>query len=221
MADLQRVGILGGTGAAGRALATRLAAAGVAVVIGSRDAARAEEVAAQIAATGTLRGAHNAEAAACELVVLATPWEGAVATARELAAPLSGKVVVSMVNALSRIGNEFQALVPVRGSMAATVQAAVPAARVTAAFHHLPAGALAALEHPLCADVLVCADDEEAGAATCALVEVIPGLRAVRCGSLASANAVEALTAVLLNVNRRYKAHAALALTGLGEHGQA
>lgn len=215
MTTPQAVGILGGTGPAGRGLATRLAAAGIEVVIGSREAARAAEVAADLARHGTVRGAENAAAAGAPLVVVATPWEGAAATVRELAGALSGKVVVSMVNAITRVGTEFQALVPVRGSMAATLQALVPAARVSAAFHHLPAGQLADMGHDLDADVLVCADDRAAADETVALVDAIAGLRGVHAGSLGSANAVEALTAVLLNVNRRYKTHAALRLTGL------
>ncbi len=211
------VGILGGTGPAGRGLALRLAAAGIAVVIGSRDEGRAQEVAAQLAGPGPLSGAANRVAASADAVVVATPWEAAAQTAGELADVLAGKLVISMVNALVRVGREFQAVVPVRGSMAATLQAVLARSRVTAAFHHLPAGDLADLARPLDADVLVCADDPAAGEETVALVEAIAGLRGVLCGSLASANAVEALTAVLLNVNRRYKAHSAIRLTGLGE----
>lgn len=213
------VGIIGGTGPAGRGLATRLAAAGIAVAIGSRSADRAEAAVVEVRrAAGRelpLRGVTNEQAAAAEVVVLATPWDGAVATAQELAEPLSGKVVVSMINALTRFGRELQALVPVRGSLAATLQAELPRSSVSAAFHHLPAGRLAALEEDLDADVLVCADGEEAAATTVALVDAVPGLRGVRAGSLASANAVEALTAVLLNVNRHYKAHVSLRLSGL------
>ena len=82
-----------------------------------------------------------------------------------------------MASAITRVGPEFEALVPVRGSIAATVQAAVPGARVTAAFQHLPAGRLGAVDLPIEADVLVCADDDEAGLATVRLVETVPGLR--------------------------------------------
>ncbi len=215
-----QAGIIGGTGPAGRALATRLAANGVGVLLGSRERARGEEVAKQLVAeVGEVGldvvGVDNATASAAEIVVLATPWDGAVSTARDLAEALAGRVVVSMVNALARVGNEFQALVPARGSIAASVQAVLPESRVSAAFQHVPARELGDLSYALDCDVLVCADDREAGEQTRALVEAVPGLRGVLAGSLASANAVEALTAVLLNVNIRYKAHVAVKLPGL------
>ena len=214
------VGILGGTGPAGRALGTRLAANGGEVVLGSRSLERGEEIAADVRAQWPdqillVRGGTNEDAAACDVVVLATPWDGAVATVLELAGALEGKLAVSMVNALTRVGREFQALVPVRGSIAATVQAALPNSTVTAAFQHLPARELGAIDGPLEADVLICADTPAGANATAALVEAMPGLRAVQAGSLASANAVEALTAVLLNVNIKYKSHVALRLEGL------
>jgi len=215
-----RVGILGGTGPAGRALGTRLAANGVEVVLGSRSAERGEEIAAEVRGEWPdlallLLGGSNLDAASCDIVVLATPWDGAVATALELASALEGKVLVSMVNALTRIGREFQALVPVRGSIAATVQAVLPATEVTAAFQHLPARELGAIDQELVSDVLICADTTAAAQRTVELVETMPGLRGVQAGSLASANAIEALTAVLLNVNIKYKSHVALRLEGL------
>ena len=215
-----QVGVLGGTGPAGRGLATRMAAAGLEVIVGSREPGRAEEAAnavrEAVAGDAAVRGATNAEAATADLVVVATPWDGAVATAHDLQDALAGKVVISMVNAIARVGREFQALIPVRGSLAATLQAELPRSHVTAAFHHLPAGDLLDLSRSLSADVLVCAADEAAAATTIGLVNRIEGLRGLHAGSLASANAVEALTAVLLNVNRRYKAHASIRLSGLG-----
>lgn len=214
------VGILGGTGPAGRALGTRLAANGVEVVLGSRSLERGEEIAAEVRAEWPdqvllIRGGANEDAAACDLVVLATPWDGAIATVNELASALENKVVVSMVNALTRVGREFQALVPVRGSIAATVQAALPNTIVTAAFQHLPARELGAIDAQLVADVLICSDTAEGARQTAELVEAMPGLRAVQAGSLASANAIEAFTAVLLNVNIKYKSHVSLQLEGL------
>jgi len=215
-----RVGIVGGTGPAGRALGTRLAASGVDVCIGSRSVERAEEATSEIKAAWpekelSIVGSTNIDATQSDVVVLATPWEGAVAAALDLADSLAGRTLISMVNALSRMGKEFQALVPVRGSIAATVQAALPKVRVTAAFHHLPARELADLSAKLVADVLVCADDGTGAEETIAVVNVIDGLRGVHCGSLASANAVEALTAVMLNVNIKYKSHVAVRLEGL------
>ncbi len=209
------VGIIGGTGPAGRALALRLAAAGNAVVVGSRSADRAGEVVGELVAGWPerrlpLSGAANEQACSAGIVVLATPWDAAASTARELRGPLEGKVLVSMVNALQRVGREFQALVPARGSIAATVQAELPATSVSIAFQHLPARAVAAIDEELVADVLVCADRRDAVEATARLVESVPGLRALHAGSLASAGPVESLTAVLLNVNVRHKAEVAL-----------
>jgi hypothetical protein len=219
------VGIIGGTGPAGRALGTRLAANGYEVVLGSRGAERGEEIAREVREAWPtyelpISGGANETAAAADEIILATPWEGAVSTALELADVLAGKVVISMVNALTRFGSEFQALVPVRGSIAATLQAALPRSQIVAAFQHLPARELGDLEAELVADVLVCADDVAAGAAAETLVNAMPGLRAVYAGSLAQANAVEALTAVLLNVNIGYRSHVALRLAGLRLEGR-
>ena len=105
-----------------------------------------------------LEGADNADAAGAEVVILATPWDSAIATVRALREPLAGKVVVSMANALVKEGREMLALMPPRGSVAATVQAALPESLVAAAFHHLPAAEMEDLESGLDADVLVCSD---------------------------------------------------------------
>jgi 8-hydroxy-5-deazaflavin:NADPH oxidoreductase len=215
------VGVLGGTGPAGRGLAVRLAAAGLGVAIGSRDADRAAAVAAEVAGawtgrlSGSISGTDNAGAAAADLVVVATPWDGAVATVRALAEPLAGKVVVSMVNALVKEGREMLALVPPRGSMAAAVQAALPGSRVAASFHHLPASEMENLDSGLLADVLVCADDDWAREATLELVERIEGLRPLDAGSLNQAAAVEAFTAVCITLNIRHRVHSTLKLAGI------
>jgi 8-hydroxy-5-deazaflavin:NADPH oxidoreductase len=215
------VGVLGGTGPAGRGLAVRLAAAGLGVAIGSRDADRAAAVAAEVAGAwtgrlpGSISGTENAGAAAADLVVVATPWDGAVATVRALAEPLAGKVVVSMVNALVKEGREMLALVPPRGSMAAAVQAALPGSRVAASFHHLPASEMENLDSGLLADVLVCADDDGAREATLELVERIEGLRPLDAGSLNQAAAVEAFTAVCITLNIRHRVHSTLKLAGI------
>jgi NADPH-dependent F420 reductase len=214
-----RIGILGGTGPAGRGLAVRLAAAGDQVVIGSRDAERAGGIAADLVAAWPDRGlavsgSSNEEVAECDLVVLATPWDSAVATVKPLAGPLGGKVVVSMANALAKQGREFLALVPPRGSVAATIQSVLPDTLVSAAFHHLPASEMEKLDTPVLSDVLVCSDHAGATTATLELVDRIDGLRGVDAGSLAQAAPIEAFTAVLITVNIRHKVHAALQLTG-------
>lgn len=166
----------------------------------------------------TIGGASNQDTASCDLVVVATPWDGAVATARALREALAGKVVVSMANALVKEGREFLALLPPRGSVAASLQAALPDSLVAASFHHLPASEMENLATLLDADVLVCSDHPEATSATIELVESIDGLRAVDAGSLAQAAPIEAFTAVLITVNIRHKVHAALKLAGYGDH---
>jgi len=213
------IGILGGTGPAGRGLAVRLAAAGDQVVIGSRDADRAASVAADLVGAWpdhslAITGASNEECAAAGMVVVATPWDGAVATVKPLAGVLAGKVVVSMANALVKEGREFLALIPPRGSVAAMLQAALPKSLLSASFHHLPASEMEKLDVALAADVLVCSDHPEASEATVALVDRIAGLRGIDAGSLSQAAAIEAFTAVLISVNIRHKVHAAVQLAG-------
>jgi NADPH-dependent F420 reductase len=217
-----RVGILGGTGPAGRGLAVRLGAVGEEVVIGSRDAERARAVAEGLVAAwpdrlSAVEGASNDVAAAAELVVVATPWDSAVATVTALAPELEGKVVVSMANALVRQGREFLALVPPRGSVAASIQAALPRSLVSASFHHLPASEMENLDTPVVADVLVCSDHPEASSATVDLVDRIDGLRGIDAGRLDQAAPIEAFTAVLITINIRHKVHAAVQLVGYGD----
>jgi NADPH-dependent F420 reductase len=214
------VGIVGGTGPAGRALGARLASVGFEVVIGSRSAERAQEIVDEIHKKWPdrqlpLSPAPNAEAAAAPLVVVATPWDAAAATARSLGEHLSGKVVVSMGNALTKVDGELRAVVPPGGSVAVAVQEAVPDALVAAAFHHLPARSLGDLDRPASGDVLVCTDHPEALDATTSLIRRIPDLRAFAAGSLAVAGTVEAFTAVLLGRNARYKGRATIHLTGI------
>lgn len=219
------IGILGGTGPAGKALAARLASVGLSVAIGSRSVERGEETAAQLRERWAgraldLHGAGNETACGADLVVVATPWDGAPQTVASLAGHLEAKVVVSMANALFKVGNDMEAVVPARGSLCVAVQDAAPHALVSGAFHHLPARGLANLDEPLDADVLVCSDHAEAVKATIELVERIPGCRGIDAGTLSAAAAIEAFTAVLIGVNIRRKAHASIRLTGLGDGGR-
>lgn len=214
------VGILGGTGPAGSGLAARLAAAGLSVAIGSRSKDRAQEVCTALLERWpgrelSLSAADNAMAAEAEVIVIATPWEAAAATAGSVAAQLEGKVVISMANALTRMGHEFEPLVPPRGSVAAHVQSAVPRSFVAAAFQHLPAKELANLDHAVESDVLIASDHPDAFETTARLVRLIPNLRPLNAGSVANAAPIEAFTAVLLQLNVRYKTRAALRLTGI------
>jgi 8-hydroxy-5-deazaflavin:NADPH oxidoreductase len=215
-----RIGILGGTGPAGSALAARLASIGYEVVIGSRSKYRAMEARDSVVGkwpdiASMLSYGDNPAAAACDIVIIATPWDSAATTAQENAEALDGKVVVSMANALVRVGHEFQPLVPPRGSVAAHVQAAVPKSRVVAAFHHLPATELGHLGEPIDSDVLICGDDPQAVLTISDIVAKIPGCRPLDAGELSNATAIEAFTAVLLQLNVRYKTRVAPKLTGI------
>lgn len=215
-----RIGILGGTGPAGSGLAARLASVGYASVIGSRSKYRAMEARDQLLErwpelAELLESGDNEAAAECDLVVIATPWDSAATTAQEHIGLLRGKIVVSMANALVRVGHEFQPLVPPRGSVAAHVQAAVPECRVVAAFHHLPAKELGHIGSPIDSDVLICGDDPEAVREVSAIVAKIPGCRPLDAGELSNATAIEAFTAVLLQLNVRYRTRVAPKLTGI------
>jgi 8-hydroxy-5-deazaflavin:NADPH oxidoreductase len=197
-----------------------MASVGIEVIVGSRSKERAAEV------CGTLLGAwpdrdlpiepgDNSMASGAEIVVVATPWDAAASTALTCSELLEGKVVISMANALARVGKEFQALVPPRGSVAAHIQSTIPGAMVSAAFHHLPARELAAIDEPMKADVLVCSDHAEATATTTDLIARIPGLRALDTGSLSNAGPIEAMTAVLLQLNGKYKTRVSIQVSGI------
>ena len=215
-----RIGILGGTGPAGRGLAVRAALAGHDVILGSRDAQRAQETAQMIldanqGATLSIKGGDNEAATNADLIVLATPWEGAVSTIKALSGQLEGKSVVSMVNALMKEGREMLPLYPPRGSMAGQVAAALPSSEVVAAFHHLPAKEMENLDSGLEADVLVCGDSVRAKETTIKLINSMDGLRGLDAGSLAQASPIEAFTAVCITLNIRHKAHSTLRLAGI------
>jgi NADPH-dependent F420 reductase len=215
-----RIGILGGTGPAGSGLAARLASIGYEAVIGSRSKYRAMESRDSLVERwpdldALLQFGDNPTAADADLVVIATPWDSAATTAQEHASRLSGKIVVSMANALVRVGGEFEPLVPPRGSVAAHVQAAVPTCRVVAAFHHLPAKELGDLGAPIDCDVLICSDFHDAVTEVSEIVAKIPGCRPLDAGELSNAMAIEAFTAVLLQLNIRYKTRVAPKLSGI------
>jgi hypothetical protein len=201
-------------------LAARLADVGFEVIIGSRSSERALGMRDKILQAWPdhdlpIDGADNETAAAAEVVVVATPWDAAGATAASVSSALSGKVVISMANALAKVGDEFQPLVPPRGSVAANIQAAVPDALVSAAFHHVPAKELGDLSHPVESDVLICSDHPEAMDVTTEVVGGLPDLRPLDAGQMSNAAPIEAFTAVLLQLNVRYKTRAAVKFTGI------
>jgi 8-hydroxy-5-deazaflavin:NADPH oxidoreductase len=209
------IGILGGTGDQGRGLARRLALAGHQVIIGSRSRERAEAAAQQ---TGHgVRGLANRDAAReASLVIAAVPWEGHAELLTSLAGELAGKIVVDCVNPLGFDQRGAYPLPVAEGSAAQQAAALLPDSRVVAAFHHVSAVLL--LDPGVDAidlDVLVLGDDREATDLVRALAARIPGVRGIYAGRLRNCGQVEALTANLVSINRRYKAHAGLRVTDI------
>jgi len=210
------VGILGGTGPQGRGLARRLAAAGHQVIIGSRSAERAQQVAAEYAEVGDVSGAGNAEAASADLVIVAVPYAGHAELLSSLKSELDGKIVVDCVNPL---GFDKQGPFPLHvpaGSAAQEAQQILSGSTVIAAFHHVSAVLLddPAVDH-IAGDVLVLGEDRDAVGEVCELATAIPGARGIYAGRLRNAGQIEALTANLIAINRRYKAHSSLMVTDL------
>ena len=215
-----QIGVLGATGPAGSGLAARLASCGHEVVLGSRSKDRAVEVRDGIVAKWadmnlSIDAGDNETAADADVIVVATPWDAASPTAASVADKLAGKTVICMANALTRIGPEFQPLVPPRGSVAASVQAVAPESKVVAAMQHIPAKELGDLSMAVHDDVLVCSDHKDSRDLTIELMESMPEIRALDSGSLAFAAPIEAFTAVLLQLNVRYKTRAGVKFTGI------
>lgn len=207
------VAVLGGTGEQGRGLARRLALAGCSVVLGSRSADRAAAAAEGL--PGSVSGADNEAAAeAGDVVIVAVPWDGHRELLVSLRDRLAGKVVVDCVNPLGFDKQGAYALPVEEGSAAQQAAAVLPDSRVVAAFHHVSAVLLLDEQvEKVETDVLVLGDDREATDLVQALADLIPGMRGVYAGRLRNAHQVEALTANLISVNRRYKAHAGVRIT--------
>ncbi|TDC36278.1 NADPH-dependent F420 reductase [Micromonospora sp. 15K316] len=217
------VGIIGGTGDQGRGLAYRLARAGQAVLIGSRSAERAAASAQEIAASpgvpagATVAGGGNEEVARdSDVVIIAVPWDGHAATVAALAEPLAGKIVVDCVNPL---GFDKQGPYPLRveeGSAVQQAAALLPDSRVCAAFNHVSAPLLADPEvDRIELDVLICTEDRDVVGVVAALAARIPGMRGIYAGRLRNAHQIEAFTANLIAINKRYKAHSGIRVTDL------
>ncbi|HEX7355056.1 MAG TPA: NADPH-dependent F420 reductase [Mycobacteriales bacterium] len=209
------VGVLGGTGPQGLGLARRLALAGVEVVLGSRSAERAAEAARPLSDAGLpVTGADNAGAAGADVVIVAVPYEGHGDLLTALAEPLRGKVVIDCVNPLGFDKQGAYVLDVPAGSAAQEAAGLLPESTVVAAFHHVSAVLLAdeSVEQ-IETDILVLGDDRAATDLVQDLAARIPGMRGVYAGRLRNARQVEGLTANLVSVNRRYKAHAGVRIT--------
>lgn len=208
------IGIIGGTGDQGRGLAYRFATAGLEVLIGSRDAERAKEVAEKFAMPN-LRGGDNASVAAeCAIAIIAVPWDGHKSIVKEMEPHLRGKIVVDCVNPLGFDEKGAYALKVSEGSACEQAQVLLPESTVIGAFHNVSSVVLLNPEvTDLAIDVLVLGDDRAATDQVQALAEFLPGVRGIYGGRLRNAGQVEAFTANLVSINRRYKAHSSLRIT--------
>lgn len=233
-AEPRAIALLGGTGAQGRGLALRFALAGYSVVLGSRDPERArgsaDELNGQLAEIAqheadrrtSILGATNANAAAAaDTVIIAVPYAGHAALIASLRNHLARKTVISCVNPISFDSLGPLGIRPEAGSAAEEAAVAAPEARMVAAFHHLSAPKLRNPDADLSGeDVLLCGDDEQSLAQVEELTRVGLGATPLRAGALRLAGTLEAMTAVIISVNKRYRVNAGLALTGLAR-GQA
>ena len=209
------IGILGGTGDQGRGLARRFALAGNPVIIGSRSAERAVAAAQALGTDLGIRGMANVDAAAAaDVVIVAVPWDGHGDLLKSLAAPLAGKIVIDCVNPLEFDQRGCYRLPVAEGSAAQQAAAVLPGSVVVGAFHHVSAVLLLDPEvASVDLDVLVLGDERSATDLVQALAARISGVRGVYAGRLRNCGQVEALTANLVSINRRYKAHAGLRIT--------
>ena len=208
-----KVSVLGGTGEQGRGLAQRLARAGQSVMIGSRSADRAQSIAAEIG-SGVAGGSNEDAARFGDIVIVAVPWDGHRELLESLASDLAGKIVVDCVNPLGFDKQGAFALPVEEGSAAQQAASVLPDSSVVAAFHHISAVLL--LDDSVSSietDVLVLGDDRDATDAVQALAGRIDGIRGIYGGRLRNAGQVEALTANLISMNRRYKVHAGIRVT--------
>ena len=216
------IAILGGTGPAGTGLALRWARAGQSIIIGSRDAQRAQQVAETIqqrAGSATVTGMENAAAcAAADLLVLTVPFEGQAALLKQLKPAISeGSILVDATVPLAACigGRASRTLGVWQGSAAQQAAELVPkGVSVVAAFHNISAELLNR-DAPLDCDVIVCSDDPDASQLVRDLAAKIPGVRAIDGGKLENARIVEQITALLIGLNIRHKGHAGIRITGL------
>lgn len=212
------VAILGGTGPQGRGLALRLGRAGIPVVIGSRDQAKAEEAAARLVAGSDLpiSGAANAKAASgAEVVFVAVPWPGHEPLLRGLREELAGRIVVDVVNPVVFDERGPAGVEVAQGSAAQQAEILLPDSTVVSGFHHVSAKLLLDEGGGVDTDILVCGDDRQAKERVLALAGLIPGARPVDAGPLRLAGFLEGMTVVLLSINHHYRTTTGLHLTRL------
>ena len=213
------LGFLGGTGPEGRGIALRLGLAGEAVMIGSREPARAEEAVRELKDSHGLPevygGLNDEVAQSSDVVFITVPFSAQASVLEPLSGALDGKVVVDTVAALAFSGGQAHMLAVEEGSAAMQAQALLPGARVVAALQTVSAHSLLEPATDIEGDVVICADDEEAKAVVSSLVERIRVLRAVDGGALANSRYVEGITALLININRLHRARSGIKITGV------
>ena len=211
---------LGGTGPEGKGLALRLAMAGEATILGSRDAGRAAASAEELrklAPQARIEGAANAEAAAlADVVFLTFPYEGQRPVLEQLGAVLEGKVVVNVIAPMTfQRGRGASATEVEAGSAAQEAQELLPGSLIVGAFQTVSAEQLQEPDTALEGDVIICSDHQRAKDLVFSLVPKIANLRPVDGGILANAKYVEQITSLLVNINRIYKIHAGIKIVGL------
>jgi len=207
------VGVLGGTGEQGRGLARRLAIAGQRVVVGSRDASRAQGIADDIG-FGVIGRSNEDCASESDIVIVAVPWDGHAQLLQGLVEQLVGKIVVDCVNPLGFDKQGAFTLHVPEGSAAQQAASILTQSRVVGAFHHISAVLLLDEEvASIDTDVLVVGDDREATDAVQALAGRIAGMRGIYAGRLRNCGQIESFTANLISINRRYKAHSGIRVT--------
>ncbi len=219
------LGFIGGTGPEGRGLALRFAMAGEKVFIGSRNQERGRQIAEDLgklapSVASSISGGDNQEASAGgDIVLITTPFEGQKDTLEALKKELAGKIVINVIAPLAfEKGKGAVAINVPEGSAALQAQAILPDSTIVGAFQNASAENLLIPDKSADCDVVVCADDKEARNAVMELAEKIKGVRGVNGGGLINARYVEDLTALLININRIYKTHASIKITGLEGH---
>ncbi|MEX0762173.1 MAG: NADPH-dependent F420 reductase [Dehalococcoidia bacterium] len=218
-----KIGFIGGTGEEGRGLALRLALAGHHAIIGSRDEERGQQVAHDLAETcedpGAAKritgGSNEDTAREGEVVFLAVPYSAMASTLRSVSSHLRGKVCVNVIAPLEFVSGRARGIIPPAGSAAEEAEREVPDARWVAGFHTVPARGLLRQSSHMDTDALICSDDQAASKLVMDLAGEISGLRGVNAGPLECARYLEGATALLININRIYKAHGSVKIAGI------
>ena len=212
-----RIGFIGGTGEEGMGLAYRFALAGYECIIGSRAIEKAEASVNELKAKDAslpITGASNEDACAADIIVITTPYTAQAATLPPLAKSLAGKIVVSTVVPMAFEAGKASLMTVPEGSAAEQQAALLPDSTIVAAFQNLSARKLlkgGVLE----ADVVVCADDNDAKQQIIELAEAIEGVRGIEGGPLSNAKLVEGITVLLVSINRAYKTQAGFRIAGI------